>query len=387
MHDQVLELARAGTTVDLIVETPPQPQRGQRAEAELPSSVRWHWVPPGRLPLGNRRGTVVLDRITNYPAWARRAAARVDPGVDVVHAHGLAGLGVAERRARGQLPQPLVLTTHGMEEFLAPPLKRLAYLPFRRATRRIAALADAVVITDDVMVPVATGALGIAPERFTVIPNAIDPDACTAAADVAAARAMLARHGLEAASPLLVSVGRIAANKGFALLAEALGAAAGQLPEAWGWVLVGDGPERAAVAAAVRAAGIEAHVAMPGAIDDATKHGLLAGAHWFVHPTLYEGSSLATLEAMAHGLPVLASRAGGLPDKVLDGDTGLLVPPGDPRALAAALGRLAGLDAPALGAAGRRLLERRFALRPVTAQLLQLYRALLSRRSAAGDLR
>ena len=59
----------------------------------------------------------------------------------------------------------------------------------------------------------------------------------------------------------------------------------------------------------------------------------------FVHPTLYEGSSIVTLEAMAHRRPVIASRAGGLPDKVIPGTTGWLVPPGNEEALAAAIGK------------------------------------------------
>jgi hypothetical protein len=57
----------------------------------------------------------------------------------------------------------------------------------------------------------------------------------------------------------------------------------------------------------------------------------------FVHPTLYEGSSLVTLEAMAHRRAVVASAAGGIPDKVKPGENGWLVPPGDPSALAAAI--------------------------------------------------
>lgn len=387
VHDQVVELVRAGVAVDLIVETPDDPERRRRAEAELPTSIRWHWVARGRLPLGRRPGTVVLDRITNYPAWSRRAARCIDPACDVIHAHGLAGLGVAEMRARGRLPQPLVFTTHGMEEFLAPPLKRLAYLPFRRAIRRIAALADAVVITDEVMLPVAEQALGLPAERLTVIPNAVDPDACTGAADGAAAAALLRQRFAGPPQPLLVSVGRLAANKGFDVLAAALGRAAPRLPPGWGWVLVGDGPERAAITAAVAAAGIADRVFLPGAVDDTTKHGLLGLADWFVHPTLYEGSSLVTLEAMAHSLPVLASRAGGLPDKVIDGTTGLLVPPGDAGELAAALARLAGLDGPSLGRAGRQLLDDRFALRAVTVRLVALYRQLMTGRSGPDAVR
>src|SRR5262249_43659102 len=96
-----------------------------------------------------------------------------------------------------------------------------------------------------------------------------------------------------------------------------------------------------------------------GPVDERTLHALYARADVLVHPTRYEGSSLVTLEAMAHALPVVATRAGGIPDKVADGVTGLLVPRGDRTALAAALatlvadrGRRAAMGAGAPGGEG-----------------------------------
>ena len=157
------------------------------------------------------------------------------------------------------------------------------------------------------------------------------------------------------------------------MLAHALGRAAADLPAGWRWVLIGDGPRRGRIEAAIAGAGIGGHCVLLTSAPDALKHGLLAAADWFVHPTLYEGSSLATLEAMAHRLPVIASRAGGLADKVLDGETGSLVAPGDSRELASALLRTLCSDAVALGAAGRRLLEERFSWAVVLPLYLQLY--------------
>jgi hypothetical protein len=78
-----------------------------------------------------------------------------------------------------------------------------------------------------------------------------------------------------------------------------------------------------------------------GRVPDSLLHALYERADLFVHPTHYEGSSLVTLEAMAHGRAVVATRAGGIPDKVQDGITGLLVEPGAPAGLASALGGLA----------------------------------------------
>jgi glycosyltransferase involved in cell wall biosynthesis len=376
VHDQVLHLADAGVTVDLYTETPREAERRRAAEELFTGNVRLHWVEGGGLPIGSRRGTVVLDRITNYPRWARRVARRIDPACQLVHVHGLGGLGVAEARERGEIDLPLVLTTHGMEEFTAPPLKRLAYRPFRTGMRRIGAVADRVVVTDDALLPVVRTALGVADDRLVVIPNAIDPRACTAAADAAGADRLLSEAGL-GGPPLFVSVGRLAPNKGFDILAAALTAIADRLPERWGWVLVGEGHERDRIAAAVAEGGIAGHVLLAGALDDRLKHGLLARADWFVHPTLYEGSSLVTLEAMAHSRPVIASRAGGLPDKVIENESGWLVPAGEPQALAEALLRTAAADAAAMGRAGHRLLMRKFAWSAALERYLALYAEML----------
>jgi glycosyltransferase involved in cell wall biosynthesis len=124
----------------------------------------------------------------------------------------------------------------------------------------------------------------------------------------------------------------------------------------------------------VAAAGIAERVRLAGSLADADLHSLASAADWFVLPTLYEGSSIATLEAMAHGLPVIVSRAGGLPDKVRDGETGYLVPPGEVEPLAAALVRAAGGDGPAMGAAGRRLCATAFAWDVIVDRYVELYR-------------
>jgi glycosyltransferase involved in cell wall biosynthesis len=164
------------------------------------------------------------------------------------------------------------------------------------------------------------------------------------------------------------------ANKGFDVLARAFARADAELPAGWAWVLVGEGPQRSAVEQA--AAGIAARVRFAGGLPDVELHSLLAAADWFVHPTLFEGSSLVTLEAMAHGRPVIAGRAGGLPDKVIDGVSGFLVEPGDEAALAGALLRATRVNGAAMGEAGRRHCEENFSWDAVIDRYVDLYRTL-----------
>jgi glycosyltransferase involved in cell wall biosynthesis len=376
VFDLAVRLAGSGVGVELFTETPADPERAIAASEAMPEGVVLNWVPGRWLPIGDRTGTVVLDRITNYPVWARRAARWVRDSRDgpptVVHAHGLAAWGFVGLDAG----TPLVMSVEGLEEFEVPGgLKHLAYAPFRRRMRRAAAVADVIISTDRALQPVVEKHLGIAAADQVMIPNAVDPAACRAMGDVQRGHRLLAERRIEGSAPLFFSVGRLEANKGFGVLVEALAAAAPRLPDTWAWVLVGDGPLRSTIEEAARAAGIAQHTVLAGRLSDADLHSVASVADWFVHPTLYEGSSLVTLEAMAHGLPVIASNAGGLPDKVLDGESGFLVPPGDASALADALARSVGVDGAAMGEAGRRRCEEVFSWQTVIDRYIEVYRA------------
>jgi glycosyltransferase involved in cell wall biosynthesis len=118
---------------------------------------------------------------------------------------------------------------------------------------------------------------------------------------------------------------------------------------------------------------------MAGRLDDAALHGWYEAASVFVHPTQYEGSSIVTLEAMSHRRPVVATTAGGLPDKVRDGVTGWLVPPGDAPALARALRTAigAGTKLATMGVAGRALVEAEFSWDRSADRMLAVFGELL----------
>jgi hypothetical protein len=125
--------------------------------------------------------------------------------------------------------------------------------------------------------------------------------------------------------------------------------------------IVGDGPCRDQLMAQARDAGVLSHIEFIGHRDDVPA--ILAGADLFVLPSESEASPTAIFDAMAAGLPVVASRVGGIPELVADGVTGLLVPPADPDALAAAVLDL--LDQPgramAFGKAAWERIEQQYA--------------------------
>ena len=128
----------------------------------------------------------------------------------------------------------------------------------------------------------------------------------------------------------------------------------------------------------IRSLGLLSHVTLQGSVSADDLNGWYEAATLFVHPTLYEGSSIATLEAMAHARPIVATTAGGLPDKVRPGVNGWLVPPGDARALAAAIGEaLADRQRLAvLGAGSRAIVEHEFSSDVAMRRLLEVYHEL-----------
>jgi glycosyltransferase involved in cell wall biosynthesis len=332
------------------------------------------FVPYRAIPWPQRKGFVVLDRDSNYLAWSVRAGRRVlERRPDVVQADAGAGFGYALFASEGA--PPLVLHPHGMEEFKAPLVKRAFYLPLRSAIRYAAKRSARVIAPDDSLREEVRRYLGVEDDRIALLPNAID----LAEVDRGSGAIDLERLGVAPSHRLLLSVGRLESNKGFSHFVRALSILDRRLPEDVVWVLVGRGPERHALEKEIEANGLRDRVRLTGAVSDAELFALYERCELLVHPTLYEGSSMVTLEAMAHRKAVIATAVGGIPDKVSSGENGLLVPPGDAEALASAVseamaspGRLRDW-----GLRGREIVESRFSWASRVKELLRLYETLL----------
>jgi colanic acid/amylovoran biosynthesis glycosyltransferase len=167
----------------------------------------------------------------------------------------------------------------------------------------------------------------------------------------------------------VVCVASMFPKKGHADLIDALALLAERRP-AVTLELIGDGPERDRILARARERGVEGRVSAPGARSAEQVRAALAEARVFALPAIrlpsgrMEGIPVALMEAMAAGVPVVATRLSGIPELVQDGVTGLLVEPHDPAALAAALERLLADEAVAaeLARNARALVERSFSL-------------------------
>jgi glycogen synthase len=386
----VTHLERLGAQVTLFV----QPATGPTAAPEAwPGSHRPTAIVPLRYdytsPLLAPNG--ILGRQINYPWFSWREGLLAAQGVragrfDVVHSQGLCAIGYGLIRARELLLRrtPFVANPHGMEEFRTPDWRKwVAYAPFRALYALGHRLADRAIATDACTRDDLPRYLGVRPERVTVIPSAIDAEECLGLVDPALRAELRARFRLDQAHPALLSVGRLERNKGFHVLIAALARLRDELPPGWHWLLVGVGKERAALEQQVASAGIADHVTFVGRLSDAELHSLYEEVDLVIHPTLYEGSSLVTLEGMIHRKPMVASAAGGIPDKVFDDRNGYLVQPGNVddlmRKLRAALAQPERW--PAWGDESVRIVQTTFDWPIVARKTLDLYRELLERRA------
>jgi glycosyltransferase involved in cell wall biosynthesis len=277
------------------------------------------------------RAGLVPAFMTAYAAAARRAAR----DADLVHAHWLPS-GFAAMATR----RPFVVQLWGTDVELARRAPRLARSVLRRA--------EAVVCPSSALAGEATR---LGARQVEVVPSGVD---------------LPAEVGPEAEPAEVLYAGRLSPEKGVLELVEAA--------EGLNLVVAGDGPLRDRVPMA------------RGFVPPSELGGLYSRAAVVACPSHREGFGVAALEAMAHGRPVVAGAVGGLLDLVVNGETGILVEPGNVPALRAALDRL--LEDPALrrrmGEAGRARAAERFGWPAVTRKTLDVYARYAGKKSGRG---
>lgn len=280
-------------------------------------------------------------------------------GADLVHAH-LPTMGIIARLVS---PVPVVYTEHNLADSYRLVTRIGNYLSYAR-NRRVIAVSEAVALS-------LRRYPGPTP---IVVPNGV-------AVEVRPGQAEAAREVLDlgAHDPLVVHVGNIRPGKGHRTLVSAAALLKKSFPEL---TIVSIGGEKqpgdlARLQGQVEAAGLNGALRLLGRRPDAL--GFVAAADLFVNPAEVEGLPVAVLEAMALGRPVVATRVGGVPSLVRDGETGLLCDPDDPRGLAEAISRVLTDSALAerLGSAGKSLVERDFGLGTMTRTIEEHYARIL----------
>jgi 1,2-diacylglycerol 3-alpha-glucosyltransferase len=303
------------------------------------------------------------------PGWVRRIAAL---DLDIFHAQHPFLLGGAARRLARRLGRPLVFTYHTLYDKYAHYVPLPRPLVARQAVRwstRFANQADLVIAPSaGLAARLRTQGVG---RPTVVLPTGVDLTRFRPG-DAAAARAAL---GLPAAPPLALYVGRLDREKNLALLLQAFERMADRHPGVE-LVLVGRGTQEAALRRQLRGRGVGARIHFAGGIGLDAVVRYYQAADLFLFASTTETQGLAVLEAMAVGLPVVAVRASGVEEAVVDGVSGLLVPE-EPEAFAgAALQVLGDADLAAKLRAGAREASRLAAATPLGRRLVALYRAL-----------
>jgi glycosyltransferase involved in cell wall biosynthesis len=341
-----------------------------RLRGDLPAREDAPGVTVHRVGLGR-----ALDKFL-YLAAAPLQASRLG-SFDLVHAvmaSGGAFAAAAYLKAR-RVPSLLSLQDGDSEEYVRSYLGPLfpAWRPLHRQFDRVHAISSALAER--------ARRFGVPAHTVTVIPNGCEDrllDAPPVAASVAALRE---RHGL-ATARVIVSVSRLVLKNGIDRLLRAMPDVVAEVPEAI-LLLVGDGPDRRALEEQARGAALGDRVRFVGEVPPAEVPPYLGLAEVFVRPSRSEGLGTAFLEAMACGLPIVGSRAGGIPDFLAEGRTGFFCDPEQPRTIADALLRLLRDPAAArrMGQAGRDLVRERYRWEVVAAEIGALYDRLLSEES------
>ncbi len=380
--NEIDHVRRAGVEVTLHAMRPPQvpaPDLAERAGVEadrLPDGATLSW---GRVlrelarlattnPVRVLRAMLLLLRDPqsanrgSFKLGTMHAAGLRGRGVDLIHAHFADFPASIAMFSAALLGVPFTFTGHAFDLFLSP-------FDLQRKMRRAAVTVD-VCDYNRRRVREVEGDVG----THVYVPCGVDVEAFEPTATPADA------------DPHVVAIGRLVPKKGFADLIDALALLRdeGRLVDC---TIVGDGPLMDELTAQVRATDLSDRVALVGSQPAAAVRDVLATATVFCLPCVVapdgdrDSQPVVIKEAMAMGVPVVGTAEVGIPEMVVDGETGRLVPPHDPAALASALGDL--LADPDLratyGAAGRRRVETTFSFDLTVGRLIATWQSILGR--------
>ena len=333
--------------------------RSEPGEGDLSEEARERGLVLHAVPSLQRE----VDPWADYKAYRSIARILGKGGYDIVHTH-ISKAGILGRLAARRARVPVVVHSyHGLADEIGKTSFKSEV--FRRCERRAALSSDALVTVSRSVArqwqDMQVGVKG----QYRVVSNGIDT-AHYAAAEI------LDLPG----EPRLVVVASMTPEKGLDVLLRAMSFIVAEFPSVCLYV-VGDGPLRKPLEALACELGLEQRIHFVGIQPDVRPY--LGSCDLALLPSLSEGMGLAAVEAMAVGRAVVGSHTGGIPEVVVEGETGLLVPPGDVQGLASAVAVL--LRNPtrrlAMGRAGQARAHDQFSLQEALAKLEALYLELL----------
>lgn len=289
-------------------------------------------------------------------------------GIDIVHAHEVKSDTITYLASKLHRV-PIMTTLHG---WIANSARQRLMMALDR--RIIAAFDCVIVVSEQIREQLLSH--GLRGDNLRLLHNAIAIERYRRTAQRGFVAELVGKPLL---APVIVSIGRISAEKGHADLVDAVAIARARGYQVSA-VLAGDGPERARVVEKIRALRLEDHIHLPGYVNEPER--ILEEADLVVLPSHTEGLPNAALEAMVMEVPILATRVGGTPEVVVDGETGRLVIPRSPEALAGGIIEFLTDPGPwrQMARRGRESVERKFNFTTRTRRLETIYSQL-----AAGN--
>lgn len=310
---------------------------------------------------------VIIRRHFDPGLWRWLAVRLRDARPDLVHTHLIHADLYGIPAARWAGVRGVVSSRHNDDRFRR-------WLPVRALSRWLWRQADAGIAISEAIRRFAIAYEGVSPQKIHTIHYGLDPASVHAPPD---ARTRLRQElGLPADAPLVGSVCRLIEQKGLDNALDGFAQVVAEFPAAH-YAIAGDGPLRGALEAQAARLGVADRVHFLGWRADAPA--IFAALDVLLAPSRWEGFGLVFLEAMALGVPVISTRVSAIPEVIADGETGWLVPPDDPAAIAGAL--RAALADPGercrRGEAGRARLESQFTVDAMVERTLAVYRGVV----------
>ncbi len=274
---------------------------------------------------------------------------------DLVHYHALRHDALAVQLAFGRGGPPRVFTNHSATFLQAAPI------PWKRPALRAELARAQRVLAPSAELRDVTVSLGYPRDRCIYIPNGVDARMFTPAAQAPS-------------DPTVLATRRLEHKNGMDLLIRAWPAVVGSFPAAR-LMVAGDGPERPRLERLAHQLGVADAVRFLGTVGREALPELYREASVCVLPSRLEAVSVSALEALASGLPVVATRVGGLPEVVRTGITGILAEPESPGSIAHAIATVLAMPdvGRSLGLQGRRLVEQEYGWDQVAARTVEVY--------------
>jgi glycosyltransferase involved in cell wall biosynthesis len=330
----LLGAMRADCDIDLVIPVPRRPQVGAwRDAAPVPASEHYAGftlIHPRYLAVPGLHALSGLTYLAGV--WRTLRALRHERGAFVLHAHCGFPDAVGAALAARQLGLPLVVTVHGSDVNVSArdPLLRPQIRWALRSARRVIA------VSGDLQRSV-IDLTGLDEQRVACIPCSGHAPEVFHPREPGIRTLLRGKLGIAGDAKVVLFVGHLAQVKGLDGLMSAWARVGRRRSDQPRLVLIGEGPERDSLVRLAEREGIASRVSFLGPLPQALVAEWLAVSDVLCLPSRSEGSPNVVVEALACGVPVVASRVGGIPDLVTSGVNGLLVPPADPARLADAL--------------------------------------------------